>query len=316
MGCVCGKEVVTIGGKNYVIRDKIGEGGFSIVNLVEDTIYHKTFALKTLTCHSKADLKTALQEVAFHKQLHHPAILQCLGSEVTGEPDIAANVTCDVYILLPFLPGGTLHDDLLSRAAARRHLAEPEVLRLFAAVCEGVRSMHESQPPLAHRDLKTANVLLTADRQPVIMDLGSMAEARVEVETSAQARQLQDLCAERCSMPYRAPELFNVQAGDRIDERTDIWSLGCLLYALCFFKSPFDAAYERGDSVALAVLAGTVHVPEDSPYSQSLIDLIRHMLSISAVDRPFIGDVLQLTRAVASQHDDHAQLDSGRTVAT
>ena len=52
---------------------------------------------------------------------------------------------------------------------------------------------------------------------------GSMAEARVEVETSAQARQLQDLCAERCSMPYRAPELFNVQAGDRLDERTDIW---------------------------------------------------------------------------------------------
>ena len=50
-----------------------------------------------------------------------------------------------------------------------------------------------------------------------------MAEARVEVETSAQARQLQDLCAERCSMPYRAPELFNVQVGDRLDERTDIW---------------------------------------------------------------------------------------------
>ena len=48
--------------------------------------------------------QTALQEVAFHKQLHHPAILQCLGSEVTGEPDIAANVTCEVYILLPFLP--------------------------------------------------------------------------------------------------------------------------------------------------------------------------------------------------------------------
>ena len=45
-------------------------------------------------------------------------------------------------------------------------------------------------------------------------------------------------------------------------------SLGCLLYALCFFKSPFEAAYERGDSVALAVLAGTVHVPDDSPYSQ------------------------------------------------
>ena len=53
-----------------------------------------------------------------------------------------------------------------------------------------------------------------------------MAEARVAVETSAQARQLQDLCAERCSMPYRAPELFNIQAGDRLDERTDVWVRG------------------------------------------------------------------------------------------
>ena len=68
--------------------------------------------------------------------------------------------------------GGTLHDELSARAGGRRHLAEPEVLRLFAAVCEGVRSMHEARPPLAHRDIKTANVLLTADRQPVIMDLG------------------------------------------------------------------------------------------------------------------------------------------------
>lgn len=65
-------------------------------------------------------------------------------------------------------------------------------------------------------------------------------------------------------MPYRAPELFNVETFCTIDERVDIWSLGCVLYAMCFFKSPFDAAYEKGDSVALAVISGHINFPEDS----------------------------------------------------
>ena len=77
------------------------------------------------------------------------------------------------------MQGGTLHDDLSARAGAGRHLPEQEVLRLFGAVCEGVRCMHEARPPLAHRDLKTANVLLTADREPVIMDLGQWARLRL-----------------------------------------------------------------------------------------------------------------------------------------
>lgn len=45
-------------------------------------------------------------------------------------------------------------------------------------------------------------------------------------------------------------------------------SLGCILYALCYFKSPFDTVYERGDSVALAVMSAHVTFPEDTPYNE------------------------------------------------
>lgn len=86
-------------------------------------------------------------------------------------------------------------------------------------------------------------------------------------------------------MPYKAPELFNVESYCVIDERTDIWvihcyktkekiisnlfqSLGCVLYALCYFKSPYDVVYERGDSVALAVISGNVSFPEETPFNQ------------------------------------------------
>lgn len=73
------------------------------------------------------------------------------------------------------------------------------------------------------RDIKPANVLITADGQAVLMDLGSCDQARAVIRTARDGQRLQDDAAERCTMPFRAPELFNVQTGDDISEATDIW---------------------------------------------------------------------------------------------
>lgn len=104
--------------------------------------------------------------------------------------------------------------------------------------------------------------------EPVLVDLGSTTTARQQICGQQDASRLQDWAEERCTAVYRAPELFSVQNYCLIDERTDIWSLGCVLYAMCFFKCPFDAAYEKGDSVALAVLSGNITIPETSPFSE------------------------------------------------
>lgn len=103
--------------------------------------------------------------------------------------------------------------------------------------------------------------------EPILVDLGSCTEARQQICGQQDAQRLQDWAEERCSIVYRAPELFNVQTYCMIDERTDIWSLGCVLYAICFFKCPYDIIYEKGDSVALAVLSGNIIFPENSPYT-------------------------------------------------
>jgi serine/threonine kinase 16 len=65
---------------------------------------------------------------------------------------------------------------------------------------------------------------------------------------------------------------------------------------LCFFRSPFDMVYVRGDSVPLAVVAAsrqTVIVPADNPFASGIIDLVFDMLDVDARVRPFIGDVLK-----------------------
>lgn len=210
---------------------------------------------------------------------------------IKGTADIVINVTSLAYIILPYFKNGSLQDNLNLRARNKDFMPEGHVLQIFLGICEGVKAFHDAKPdPLAHRDLKTANICMSDQMEPVIVDLGSTTEARVQICGQQDAQRLQDLAEERCSIVYRAPELFSVQSYCMIDERTDIWvckhtfnaivvddnnnfdffflqSLGCILYAICFFKCPFDPIYEKGDSVALAVLSGNVVFADDSPYS-------------------------------------------------
>lgn len=91
---------------------------------------------------------------------------------------------------------------------------------------------------LSHRDINTRNVLLDDSLNPVLMDLGSVCKSRIEVKNDKEARAVEELAAERSSMAWRAPELFNVERrklgekGVVVDERVDVW--------VSFFGSFFD----------------------------------------------------------------------------
>ncbi|KAK3932870.1 Serine/threonine-protein kinase 16 [Frankliniella fusca] len=294
MGCLCSKESVIVNSKKYYLRDQLGEGGFSTVYLGEEAGSKRLVAIKKIICHGMDDEKTALREAEYHDVLQHKNILRCLDSSLTGHADPVLNSTSMVLLVLPYYPRGTLLHELERRAASQSYLDPIDILSMFLQICEGIKVFHEAKPePLAHRDLKTANILLANNNNPIIMDLGSVARARVKITGSSEAQKLQDLAAERCSMPYRAPELWNVESYCVIDERTDIWSLGCLLYAMCYFKSPFDAVYERGDSVALAVISGTINFPESSPFPEDIHDLILFMLRVNPMERPYIYSVIE-----------------------
>lgn len=288
---------------------------------MESSATKRKFALKRITCHSIEDQNIAMREVELTRSVKHPNIVEIIDYELKGDADIVINTMSHMYVLFPFFKHGSLHDHLNMRAKQDDHMSESQVLQIFVGICEGLKALHEAKPePLAHRDLKTgkllfrtlsmfllnafiisANICLSDSMEPILVDFGSCTEAREQICGQTDAQRLQDWAEERCSIVYRAPELFNVQTYCMIDERTDIWSLGCVLYAICFFKCPYDIIYEKGDSVALAVLSGNIIFPESSPFSEDMHNLISFMLRINPMERPYIYSVLEAAQSLISK---------------
>jgi serine/threonine kinase 16 len=118
----------------------------------------------------------------------------------------------------------------------------------------------------AHRDIKPGNIMIDDDgRTPILMDLGSLAPSPTPITSRSQAIAVQDTAAEHSTMPYRAPELFDVKTGSVIDTKVDIWSLGCTMYACLVGKSPFEArSDETGGSLSICVLGGDWRWPDEA----------------------------------------------------
>ncbi|XP_005096441.1 serine/threonine-protein kinase 16 [Aplysia californica] len=300
MGCMCGKESLSIDDRRFFIRQRLGEGGFSYVDLVEDAVSHKTYALKRILCHSKEEEQIALQEVEVMRAVAHPNVipLECHSFHKVGQYSKAVDITCEVFLVIPLYRRGTLQDRIDTLKLKKEKFTEDEIWKLMLGICKGIKALHDHNPPYAHRDIKPDNVMTHDDGTPVVMDLGSAAPARMEIHTARQATSLQDTAAERCSMLYRAPELFTVETNSSIDERTDIWSLGCVLYALAYLESPFESAYQRGDSLALATMAGKINFPDSSEYSSKINDIILWMLKSDPQERPFIDQVLDRLHSI------------------
>ncbi|KAL3832415.1 hypothetical protein ACJMK2_024060 [Sinanodonta woodiana] len=308
MGCVCGKETIEIENRRYIVRSRLAEGGFSVIDLLEDVVSHKLMAQKRITCHGDEDERIAMREVEIMRSFQDPHVVPLVGHTMikVSSHTRPYEVLSEVLIVMPYYRKGSIQDriDILKKKSDK--MGEHQLWKIFQGICHGVRVIHSYNPPYAHRDLKPANVMLADDDTPVLMDLGSAAKARVYIQSWADAHRLQDEAAERCSMLYRAPELFHVEMGDTVDERSDIWSLGCVLYAMAFQESPFEQVYQRGDSIPLAVTGGNVRFPENSGFSDSVQEVVLECMVVNHKNRPYIDHILsKVELTLSGSHNAH-----------
>ncbi|KAF4637988.1 hypothetical protein G7Y89_g81 [Cudoniella acicularis] len=172
----------------------------------------------------------------------------------------------------------------------------------------------------AHRDIKPGNIMIDDDgEQPILMDLGSLAPSPTPITSRSLALAVQDQAAEHSTMPYRAPELFDVKTGSVVDTKVDIWSLGCTLYACLVGKSPFEMrSDETGGSLSLCVLGGDWRFPdegaggkkkatnqtgqsEDSEITESIREVVRKCLKVEPAERPDVEELIDIVEGVIAE---------------
>lgn len=277
--CLQFGKTVSVDGVGYTIVRGIGEGAFSFVQLV--TKSSKQYALKRILIQVPERLDMVHREVSAHRMIEHPNVMPLVAYEI-----IEKGSSKEGRLLFPYHKLGSLQEMIEVSTITQNPIEEQKILHIFRSICGAVNAFHTHDPPFAHRDIKPHNLLLSADNQVVLMDLGSAREARVRVTSRQEALALQELGAQECTAAYRAPELFEVPSECEITEKTDVWALGCTLYALAYGDSPCDGSALSAVSLRVVV--------DNEKYSEGLNKLIYSMLNVYPAERPSVGQLIDV----------------------
>lgn len=203
---------------NYVIRERIGAGGMGVVYRAQQPSIRRDVVLKVLTTGLAGDqnmLDRFDREVEMIARLEHPHILPVYEfGQVRGEP----------YIVMRFLPGGTLFELLESGAYTRR-----ELLRILDQVAQALDYAHDHG--VVHRDLKPANILLDGLGNAYLGDFGLAKTVEGSHDLTATGSLLG-------TPSYMSPEQVR---GAKLDRRSDIYSFAIVVYEALSGQRPFEA---------------------------------------------------------------------------
>ncbi|KAF8323689.1 kinase-like protein [Clavulina sp. PMI_390] len=260
-------------------------GGFATVYIVQSPAPingTRQHVLKRMAVPDESMLREVKVEVDVMKVLRgHPNVVNFI--EASSQP--LGGGAHEVFILMEFCPGGGIIDMMNRRL--RERLTEAEILTIFVDVCEGLAYMHNLKPPLLHRDLKVENILQASATSYKLCDFGSATPTSTRApSTTADLRALEYDLNRHTTLQYRAPEMVDVYLRRPIDEKSDIWALGVLLYKLCYYTTPFE---EHGP---LAILNVSYRTPPYPVYSGQMNALIASMLREHGTQRPSVFDLL------------------------
>ena len=254
---------------DFEIGKTLGKGSFGMVCLVRRKFDGKTYAMKRIKIVqlSEKDKENALNEIRILASLSHKNII--------GYKDAFFDQKSKTLnIVMEFADDGDISTKIKNNLKHKLHFEENTIWKYLIQILEGLNYLHEKK--IIHRDLKSANIFLMKDRTIKIGDLNVSKYNKLGMAYT------------QTGTPYYAsPEIWMDKP---YDYKSDIWSLGCILYEICELKPPF-----RGTSLknlCINIQKGKYN-PIPDYYSDDMKNIIAMMLQKDPNLRPSTAQILE-----------------------
>lgn len=280
---------LTVGSHAVQIVKYLSQGGFAHVYICNITppFHGSTVAcLKRVAVPTKIQLNLLRQEVDAMKRLRgNPTIVSYIDSHASRLND---NGNYEVFLLMEYCSGNGLIDFMNSRLSKK--LTEPEILVIMRDITLAVTMCHHLQPPILHRDIKIENVLIDQVGTYKLCDFGSAVPYSPIPRTPQEANILYNDIMQHTTPQYRSPEMIDLSKAFPIDDKSDIWALGCFLYKLCYYTTPFELSQQTSLAELEQLISRCqLKIPPNSPgsmFSLRLKNMIKCCLREDPRRRP------------------------------
>jgi eukaryotic-like serine/threonine-protein kinase len=207
---------------HYKILEKLGEGGMGIVYKAHDTKLDRPVAIKFL---SAGHAVTEQDKARFIHEARAASILE--HSNICTIYEIDETADGQLFIVMPAYEGTPLN-----KRIEEGPLTISEAIDIAIQIADGLQAAHEKG--IVHRDIKGSNIFITSKGQVKVMDFG--------LARSVGMTQVTKTGMTVGTVPYMSPEQAR---GEKVDHRTDIWSLGVILYEMITGRMPFRSDYSE-----------------------------------------------------------------------
>jgi NIMA (never in mitosis gene a)-related kinase 1/4/5 len=253
---------------DFLIEKKLGDGAFSTVYSVKRLSNGERYALKKVKMGklTEKERMSALNEIRILASINHPNVIAYKEAFFETKED-------SLCIIMELADDGDLLQAIDQRKKTQRKYTEDQVWHFFIQVCRGLKALHDLK--IVHRDIKCANIFLTKDGVVKLGDLNVSKVAKMGM-----------LSTQTGTPYYASPEVWKDKP---YDNRSDIWSLGCVVYEMITLLPPFRAQSMAG--LATKVTKGQYEsIP--NKFSVDLSQMVRSLLQVEPRNRPTIDKVL------------------------
>ena len=254
---------------DFQIISKLGEGAYSTVFKVKRIIDNEIYALKKVKLMnlSEKEKENSLNEVRILASVKSNFVV----SYKEAFFDEKDNTLC---IVMEFADRGDLYQKIVAHKKSAKFFEESDIWRIFIQLVKGLKALHDLK--ILHRDMKSANVFLFSNGCAKLGDLNVSKVAR------------RGLGYTQTGTPYYAsPEVWKDKP---YDHKSDVWSLGCVLYEMITLRPPFRAKDMEG--LYNKVCKGQYSRIPDR-FSEDLFKIVQYLLQVNSIQRPSCEQILQ-----------------------